>query len=378
MYLSQTNNKMRNLSKKFVAVASLAMIAFSCNKEKSFEENLSNLQKVVFPEVAERVISSKPTGRNIGGKTEKVETVEKQLTLKPVEVVIGKDLDVIFPGSVLDGESFLRGSYNPLVINNPREITLSTTLQGPDAVIKTSVKPIISGVREGINKLISQNETAIRFESVSSYLTYLSNEVTTSESFNKSFGIHAKADVLGVVKGNFSFEEKELFYNSEKYVLVKVRQQFYNVAVDPKPASEWGDIQNIGTHEPVYISSVDYGRVAHLLVKTDESSAEVTRNIKAGISATFPKFGGSVDANQQNEAKRYFESKKIQIMIAGGPLSMAKFVSDYDSFMQFLKNPNPEDLVKASAPIGYKVRTLKDNREVEVRTMYTEQRFAYE
>lgn len=373
---------MIKITKKIVMIAGAIVLA-SCNKDdKSFTETLSELKKVVFEEKADEVLNSeflRVVTHGTTNKKEMLQTAKVQKTLNPVEIIDGKGLDVIFPGSVLDGESFLRGAYNPLVINNPKEITLSTTLQGPDAAIKVSVKPVISGVREGINKLISQNETSIHFESVASYLTYISNEVTTIESFNKSFGVHAKADVLaGLVKANFSFEEKKLTINSKKYVLIKVRQQFYNVTVDPKSANDWGDIQNIGTHEPVYISSVDYGRVAHLLVETDESTAEVVRVIKAGISANFPKIGATADLNMQNEARSYFKNKKIQIMIAGGPLSMAKFVSDYDSFMLFLKNPSPEDLVKASAPIGYKVRTLKDNREVEVRTMYTEQRFAYE
>jgi len=166
----------------------------------------------------------------------------------------------------------------------------------------------------------------------------------------------------------------DLNINSKKYVLIKVRQMFYNVSVDPKSANDWGDIENIGSYEPVYISSVDYGRVAHLLVETDEKSSEVTKKIQAGISASFPKIGGSVDVNKQEEARRYFQEKKISIMIAGGPLSTAKNVTNYDTFMQFLTNPSPEDLVKASAPIGYKVRTLKDNKEVAVRVMYTDQR----
>ncbi|GIM51293.1 thiol-activated cytolysin family protein [Capnocytophaga cynodegmi] len=362
-----------------IAVALLAIMMGSCGKDNSFADELTTLKQVKFPEIAEQVKSSIPTGRVRGNKKEVVQTIAKQQTLIPVQIVDGKDLDVIFPGSVLDGESFLNGVYNPLVINSPREVILSTTLQGPNAVIKTKTIPVISDVREKINKLVSQNATTIDFNNTAAYLTYMSNEVTTIESFSKSFGIHAKIDVLaGLVKGNFSYEEKSLTINSKKYVLIKVRQQFYNVTVDPKNANEWGDIQNIGGYEPVYISSVDYGRVAHLLVQTDESSAEVTKTIKAGISASFPKIGGSVNLDEQNTARKYFSDKKIQIMIAGGPLSVAKHVSDYDSFMMFLQNPSSEDLVRSSAPIGYKVRTLKDNREVEVRTMYTEQRFDYE
>ncbi len=355
------------------------VVLSSCSKsEDSFSEQLSGLKSVYFPKQTEKVLSSKLIG-NRGTKKEFLQTVQKQLLLSPVEIVDGRNLEVIFPGSVLDGESFLNASYNNLHINNPKEITLSTTLQGPAATIKTTAIPVLSDVREKINSLVSQNSRAVDYNNTATYLTYISNRVFSQESFCQSFGIHASVEVLkGLVKGEFGYEESELNINTKRYVLVKVRQQFYNVAVDPKSADDWGDIQNIGAYEPVYISSVDYGRVAHLLVETDEQSSQVTRSIQAGISATFPKVGGSIDVNKQEEARHYFHDKKIKIMIAGGPLSTARSVTDYDTFMQFLTNPSPEDLVKSSAPIGYKVRTLKDNREVAVRVMYKDQQVVTE
>lgn len=71
------------------------------------------------------------------------------------------------------------------------------------------------------------------------------------------------------------------------------------------------------------------------------------------------------------------KKKNIKILLAGGPLSEAKTVKDYDSFINFLLVPESESLVKGAVPIGYKVRSLKDNREVTVRTMFIEQRFNY-
>lgn len=372
---------MIKFSKKIVIIAGAIALA-SCNKDdKSFTETLSELKKVVFEEKADEVINSefqRVVTHGTTNKKEMLQTVKVQKTLAPVEIIDGKDLDVIFPGSVLDGQSFLEGVYNPLVIKNPKTITLSASLQGQGLPVNVTTTPVISDVRQKINNLINDHRNKIDYNNVASYLTYISNEVTTIESFNKTFGIHAKASAwAGKVSGNFEFKESKLTINGKKYVLIKVRQQFYNITVDPKPAEEWGDIQNIGTHEPVYISSVDYGRVAHLLVKTEENVSDVSKEIQAGISANFSILDANVAARKKEQARKYYESKDIKIMVAGGPLS-AKIVTNYDSFMEFLENPRPADLVHSSAPIGYKVRTLKDNREVEVRTMYTEQRFAYE
>lgn len=368
---------MKLLNLKSVSFIAVAMCVLSCNKDESFSDRLAGLKSVTFPEQGEQVIASKETGRFIGNKNEVIETVKVQQTLDPVQIVDATNLEVIYPGSVLNGEAFLEGEYTNLKINNPKEITLSTTLKGPGALVKINALPTPSDVREKINALVSKDEKAIDFNNTPTYMTYVSNEVTTQESFSKSFGIHAKINVLkGLVKAKFDYEQKELTINSKRYILVKVRQMFYNVTVDPKSANEWGDIQIIGNYEPVYISSVDYGRVAHLLVQTDESSNTVTEKISAGISASF-KVGVDFDMDKVTEAKNYFTKKSIKILLAGGPASSAKVVTDYDSFIEFLKDPTPEGLVKSSVPIGYKVRALRNNREVTVRTMFTEQRFNY-
>ena len=369
---------MKLLNLKSVSFIAVAMCVLSCNKDESFSDRLAGLKSVTFPEQGEQVIASKETGRFIGNKNEVIETVKVQQTLDPVQIVDATNLEVIYPGSVLNGEAFLEGEYTNLKINNPKEITLSTTLKGSGAVVKVTAIPTPSDVREKVNTLVSQKAENVDFNNVASYMTYVSNEVTTQESFSKTLGIHVKVEVLkGLAKGSFGYEQKELNINSKKHILIKVRQLFYNVTIDPKSANEWGDIQNIGSYEPVYISSVDYGRVATLLVETDESVSEVTKKIEASIGVGLKTVGGTADMNDVKEQRAYFKEKNIKILLAGGPLSEAKTVKDYDSFIKFLLVPESESLVKGAVPIGYKVRSLKDNREVTVRTMFIEQRFNY-
>ena len=183
---------MRQILKKSVILASLVTVVACSKSEESFSDQLSGLKAVNFSEQAEKVETEKPTGRVVGGKLEYLQTVKKQLLLSPVEIVNDRNLDVIYPGSVLDGESFLNGTYNVLTVKNPKDITLSTTLQGPAASVKTTAKPELSDVREKINSLVSQNSTAVDYNNTAAYLTYISNEVFSQESFCKSFGIHAK------------------------------------------------------------------------------------------------------------------------------------------------------------------------------------------
>lgn len=342
---------MKRTIKSIAMLVAITTLMVSCEKDKNYAETLADLKSVVFPEQSDEVLSSefvRVVTQGTTNKKEVLQTVKAQKTLAPVELIDGTGLDVIYPGSVLSGESFMDGRYNNLVIKNPKEITLSFTLQGTGLPVSTKALPVLSNVRQKVNDLVYQYQEKVDHNTVPSYLTYISNEVSTLESFNKTFGIHAKISVWGErIKSNFSFEESKLTVNSKKYVLIKVRQMFYNVSVDPILANEWGNIQNVGSYEPVYISSVDYGRVAHLLVETEQSSYEVSKKIQAGISASFSVVKADVKTAITNEMKEYFEKNNIRIMVAGGPLSAGKLVTDYVSFMEFLKIPESIDLVNS-------------------------------
>ena len=73
--------------------------------------------------------------------------------------------------------------------------------------------------------------------------------------------------------------------------------------------------------------------------------------------------------------KKWFSEGKIVAIPAGGPLSQSKSIKDFDSFIKFLETPDAESLIQSAVPIGYKVRTLKDNKEVEVRATYIDEEF---
>ena len=60
-------------------------------------------------------------------------------------------------------------------------------------------------------------------------------------------------------------------------------------------------------------------------------------------------------------------------MIAGGPLTTASKVRDYETFMEFIKVPESTSIIGASVPISYRVRSLRNNREVEIRISYTDE-----
>ena len=365
-----------------VALLFITLVTFSCNKEDNtnvLNKKLSNLKSVNFKNIPDEILESKENRNLSGGGKELIQIVKKSMPIDPVEVIDETKLDNIYPGNILRGDSFMEGDLDPIVLINPKKINISISLQGNGLKVKKTAFPSVSSIRQEMNNLLTDNK--IDYHTASSNLKYEANSVHTYGSFNKSFKTHARANVLlGLAKEAFQYETNEFSVNETKYVLIKIRQFFYNIAVDPKPYDQWGDIEtsNLGSYEPLYISSVDYGRVAHLLIKTDMSASEISNIVSGSIKANWflVKTGGY--ANSEDQTNKMFESNNVKLITLGGPLGYGKMINNFNLFMYFLMVPSADELIKSAVPIGYKVRSLKDNKEIEVHTFYTEQRIVHQ
>jgi thiol-activated cytolysin len=380
---------MKNLMKKnaILALAISATLFISCsddNKDSDSNATLENLKSVVFENKPDNVLSSKKTGTQelnpTTGNNEYVylTEVEKQTTLSPLSIINEPNLDVIYPGSILRGSSFMNATYDPLVLKNAfKPVTLSMSLRG-DLSVSANILPTYSEITNATNILVNKNKNLIDYNAIPTYYEYQSDEITTENSFKKALDAHLNVNVLGgLVKVNFGYTQNSGSTNTKSYVMVKVKQRLYSMTIDPKYYTEWidGDINanNFGTHEPVYVSNVDYGRVAYILIETTKDEAYNNMMVKASVGVALKVVDIGVDVNYSEEFKRLFAQNKVKIMIVGGPIDLGGKVTDYNSFVKFLQAPSSSDLVSSSAPISYKIRRLKDNTEVEVKEMYTEQ-----
>lgn len=345
-------------------------------------KTIEELKPVVYQQEAPKQVASKKTGNIVVDPTtgknryEYLTTVQEQYTVTPLSVVAENLSDVIYPGSILRGSSFINGKYDPLVLKNEfAPVTLSISLRGNINVSETT-KPVLSQVRQVMNDLINRQKDKISYDFVPSVYSYESNKVTTEEHFKSSLKIHAEAGVLkGLIKASFNYDHIDNSSTNEQYVMVIFRQHIYNVSIDPKHYSTWvvGDIdtRDMGEYEPVYISSVDYGRVGYIFVKTNKSVEEVSKMVKASLEVAVKYIDANANMNYTNEFKRLFQEDKVKIKISGGPVELANKVDSFESFVKFVQMPNAENITKTSVPISYKVRRLKDNTEVQVIDTYT-------
>ncbi|MEJ8597601.1 thiol-activated cytolysin family protein [Riemerella anatipestifer] len=379
---------------KKVRFLSLGLVLFSllsCREEGnvSTSKSINDLETVKFLDQSPKVLSSTKTGytrynpSTSSTEFEYLNVVEKTHTLSPLSFVDAKNTDVIYPGSILRGASFVQGSYDPLVPKvDFNDVKISISLRGKDLPVKEVCKPILSEVRNVTNTLLAKYKNEIDYSFVPAYVSYQADKVNTSSSFNKSFNLHANANVLGgVVSAKFNYQDSYNSSNSKNYVMVKLHQNFYSVSIDPKHYSEWFkgevDAKEYGTHEPVYVSNVDYGRVAYLLIETSQSEEETKKMVSGAVNFAFGKVSGGVESSYNQSFRKLFSESKIRVLIAGGPAKLAGQVDTYDSFIEFIKTPDIDALISSAAPISYKIRRLKDNTEVEVKTILTEKELQY-
>ncbi len=312
-----------------------------------------------------------------------ITTTLKSEKLEPLSPGFDTKTELIYPGSILRGSSFINANYDPLVLSNAFEkITLSTSLKGAPSV-SGDFYPTQSGIRTGINDIVVKQAKAINYNFVPAIFNYDSKEVTTSESLVKSMNIHASLDLkftAASVSAKFGFEKKETNTVDTKYVLISFRQKLYSASIDPKYYKDWikGGINPLecGEYEPLYISNVDYGRTAYILFETNLSKQDLFTKITAELSASYGVGTLKADSEFTAEAKRLFSENKFKAYVYGGPLN-GFLVTDLASFKDFLTKPTAEELVGGSVPISYTVRRLKDNTEVAVRTIYREETAAF-
>ncbi|KGN78228.1 hypothetical protein HW49_08730 [Porphyromonadaceae bacterium COT-184 OH4590] len=370
--------------KKLFILLTAVVMGVACTKPQKGISSIEDLKPVVYNQEADKEISAEKTGNVFpdptdGGKykNEYLVTIEKQYLIKPMSVVKDTDGDVIYPGSILRGGSFIKGQYDPVVLENEfNPVTLSMSLRG-NINVYSEVKPKLSQIRSAMNDLLAKQKANIDYTYVPTVWSFESHEITTKESMKQALKIHASVALTsGIAKADFGYEQSKNSNSEEKYIMVAFRQVLYNAAIDPKHYTQWinGNIsvKDLGEYEPLYISSVEYGRTGYILVQTKQSASETSQMIQASISVATGYVKGGADMEYSKKLQKLFSENKVKIKIYGGPVELGNKVTSYKGFIKFVQMPTAETLTKTSVPVSYKVRRLKDNTLVDVLDTYTE------
>lgn len=278
--------------------------------------------------------------------------------------------DVIYPGSLVNGNSVVTGEYQPVNLKR-NGITLSTTLVTADkgsSVVVPEAK--LSTVRSAISELLGKDLQS----PPPAVLSYELIEVFSESQFLASVGAGVGSAKFNV-KGSFDFSSTS---KTSKFLL-KFVQHYYSMDVDlPTNPSDFISTKNslddikaqLSNAAPCYVSSVKYGRLAFFYLESTENRQAV----KAALEATFK--GGAVNASLETEFNKYDELKNLKIsgtVIGGSGSDAAGTIAGKDSMFTYITKGGKYSKESPGAPLAYTLRTLSDNKIFRVvkATQYT-------
>ena len=255
----------------------------------------------------------------------------------------------IFPGAVIRGDTVFSDSFT-LVETHRSPIRLSV---GPNSVVVDN--PNLTNVNAARDRLIEGNDAQVVREARFSMHT-----VERGESFSTALSAGVGVKGVGVDAGT----ERRRQENSTNMVVI-VHEVFYTVNVEhPGSAGRFFTREMtrevLGDFAPVYISSVNYGRMGILTVSTNRSETEV-RNT---LSATIPIKAVQVSPSISTEHRQVLNDMQVEAHVIGGRsgLSMDEFFANFSA---------PPDF-RGAVPLSFTLNRLHDNAPVEVLTILDE------
>ena len=270
--------------------------------------------------------------------------------------------DVIYPGALLKGETVPTGTYEG--INADRApITISASLQNI-ANVKIDIQDPnrLSEVRQGITDLLNQEVNGATPAEINLDIT----QVYSEQHLEAAIGVNYR----GVGKK----VSADLSFNSSTYqntFVLKFIQRYYTLDVDSpgkSPSDLFTNLPNpnsFGSTSPVYVSSVQYGR---MVLYTVESNSSIT-DVKAAFDASVGSTDGEIDIEYQN----IINSSNIKALIIGGSGSGAvQAINGPGEVYNFIAEGGNYSKDSPGAPLAYKLRYVREGFPVAKVVLATE------
>ena len=266
--------------------------------------------------------------------------------------------DVIWPGSIIIGNSINTGEYIPVAAKRgPATISISlANLKGTRVINLKEAK--LSSFRESLGEILSQNIKG----STPALISFTIEEVRDESRLDLAIGTHFGSAVHSI-KGQFDFKNREI----KSRILVKFIQVYYTLDIDipEKPSnffhhsSQWKELKKrISGASPVYVSSISYGRMALFAFESSSSIEELKTAVQYAYSGIIADAGVSLDTKY----KSILNSSSIKAFILGGNGGQAVgAVNGFDGLKTYLLEGGNYSSKSPASPLSYKLRYLSNN-----------------
>lgn len=339
-------------------------------KPDKFATSLSNSPEEVLNESDERIkdikVANVPAGKKVIYKKRSAGYGLDDLAY------YGANNNITYAGALLKLNSE-DGNISPLVGIKRKPITLSIGEEGATGVDYQRLqvdKVTVSTVGQAINEL------AKGFTKEDAQLPFMTalqlTEVKAKEELNAALGLQFNSGSFFNLNTEFDFKNK----GTQTYAVLTLKQVYYTVNVDY--FNEDGvfsilddnvtleQLQNAcgGNFCPAYVSSVSYGRIAAITIKSEKSFSEISAglNIKANVFITSTELDGELTKLSDSTGIEY------NWFVYGGSTIGNQEVLNGKNISDMIKSLNqPYDPAKqVGKPISYQISHLSDNTSAKL------------
>lgn len=269
--------------------------------------------------------------------------------------------DVIYAGSILEGNSVANGSYRQIVLERA-PLTISTdfpNLEG--SVIRTIDDPKLSSVTQSIKEMMYDSHIE---GSTPASCSFIIEKVESEDQLSMAVGASVNYKKLKLNE-NFDFSKTS---QTSKY-LIKFNQVYYTVNVDaPSSPSKFfdpsvtaSDLKHAiggGSTVPVYVSSIKYGRAAYFCIESSEKSDSVSNVLSTGFNIG----KSSVSVNDSIVTVSKLKKYKISGTIIGGSSKDAVgTVNGFEDMLAFITKGGDFSKDSPAKPVAFTLKRLSNN-----------------
>lgn len=353
------------LKKNFLFISSFLLLFSACNKDLALIEgeqtSIDNSENEFrrYQEPKQKLKSEEQTVPFVSGTQSGASgcTVEKRTQSATFDklALLDPTSEIMYIGSLLDGESIQEGAYTPFFLpptHQMKPVTFSVSIQGSIGDIAKTITPTLSNFRVAMQDITN---ATINGEQPANFTFELVQARSKSE-IEMSVGANLKFGSIFNSFANF----KESTVATKNYYLLKMFQKFFSADIDipadgnlfNKPTDFQGPIA------PVYISSIDYGRSAYLLLESSYDSASVHKSLSASFS--YWKIGGGAELSQ--DQKKVMEDLRISGTVIGGSSNEAvKTINGIEGFKDYVINSGNLTADSRGEIIAYRLRNAKNH-----------------
>lgn len=345
---------------RFLFYLCLAQFIFGCSKTEPLSKPASSINNTVdeglIPDnIAENSVKqSNPRLEKLLIESDSVwcntYTVDRTQRISSFDYFYAQDKNDIWPGNILQSK-YLRSNGRAISIGSFPKDQLSYTIVGSLGSKSFEIQSPSFG---SYNSALDENSKYFWFMKPN-YSYFQIQRTYSSEQALLDLGINFDFLVNGV-KG--SLQKQDINEYQTIYMLVK--SSYFDVSVEypSNPAGFFSASVNVDdlarvitpNNPPAYISSVTYGRVALVKIKSDRSQKET-------IAAIDLLFRG-LSANLTITQRKIIENSTITVEAAPGA---TKILQTLEDVLEFMNQGNEFNHRTGFVPVGYEARYLKDN-----------------